>query len=116
MKLIRTSEVPTEERGGYRIRRLATEALPRPENVGLYQTMVPKGSKVSAHAHAGLKELLYFINPARVVVDGKDHLVGAGDFMILEPGEVHEIFADDEELTLLAFKLPNLVHDRVTPG
>ena len=113
MKVIRTRTVPTEERGGYRIRRLATEPLhPSPTNIGLYQTIIPKGSKVGEHAHEQLTELLLFLTPCQVKTDEGMLSFESGDFLILEPGEFHEIYAGDEEVRLMAFKLPNVVADR----
>ena len=114
MKIIRTKSVDIEERGGYRIRRLATETLPQnAENLGLYETIIPQGSKVGDHAHQDLKEVLLFLTECRVETDEGTCHFDAGDFLVLEAGEFHEIHADRGEVRLIAMKLPNLVGDRL---
>lgn len=114
MKIVRLNEVPDEERRGYSIKRLFTHTLAKnPENVGFYQTTIPKGSAVKNHYHKDLDEILYFITKGRVKVGSKTYSFNPGDMMILSPGDQHEIIADAEEVRLIAVKLPNIVNDKV---
>ena len=64
MKIIRIKDVPVEVRGGgsYSIKRLFTESLSKnPQNVGFYETTVPKGSVCGHHFHENLDEIILFL-------------------------------------------------------
>ena len=116
IKIIRLNEIPDEirEGGGYSIKRLFTEALSKnPDNVGFYQTTIPKGSRVKNHYHDKLDEILYFITSGKVRVGEKIYEFSPGDLMVLPPRSPHEIIADDKEVRLIAVKLPNIVDDKV---
>ena len=116
MKIIRLKEVPLEERGGYQIKRIVTEKLNfEPANVGIYKTIIPPGSKCPNHAHGQLDEILFFLSRAKV--DTKEGMLKfeKGDFLVIKPGEFHEIIAEDQEVSLIALKLPNHIKDRLDP-
>ena len=113
MRVIRTASVPTEDREGYRIRRLITEELcPTPTNVGIYETSIPQGSRVGEHAHEQLTEILLFLTSCKVGTEEGMLSFAKGDLLILEPDEFHEIYAHDENACLIALKLPNIIDDR----
>ena len=114
MKIIRLNHIPNEERDGYFIKRLFTHQLEKePNNVGFYQTTIPKGSIVKGHYHANLEEVLYFITKAKVKSESLTFSFEPGDIMILSPGDWHEIIAEEEDAKLIAVKLPNIVDDKV---
>ena len=114
MKIIRFNEIPNEQRKGYSIKRLCTEKLNKnPENIGFYETTIPPHSKVKKHIHQNLDEVLLFLTKAKVRVDSEVHSFNPGDIMILPPDSPHEIFAEEEEVKLIAVKLPNIVDDKV---
>jgi len=116
MKAIKLDNIPVEERGGYKIRRIVTQPLGfKPENIGLYQTIIPKNSKCSNHAHGRLDEIIFFLTKAKVKTKSSMLKFGEGDFLIIGAGEFHEIIAEDEEVRLIALKLPNIEDDRL-PG
>lgn len=114
MKTIRLKEIPLEERGGYQIKRIVTEKLNfRPENVGIYQTIIPPGNKCPNHAHGQLDEILFFLTRAKVKTESAMLEFEEGDFLIISPGEFHEIIAEEAEVRLIALKIPNIVDDRL---
>ncbi len=116
MKVIRLNEIALEERDGYKIKRVATEKLNfRPENIGLYQTIIPPQSKCPNHAHGKLDEIIFFLTKAKVRTQSGILEFRKGDFLVLSHGEFHEIIAEDEEVKLIALKLPNIVDDRLVP-
>lgn len=116
MKIIRINEVPIENRGDYSIKRLFTENLNhKPENVGLYETTIHPGNKVTYHYHSNLDEVIIFITKGRMKIGKKMHLFSEGDLVFLEKGRAHEIYADDTVVKLYAIKLPDIKEDKVLP-
>jgi quercetin dioxygenase-like cupin family protein len=114
MKIIRLTEVPIEERGGYRIKRIITKKLNfRPKNIGVYQTIIPPQSRCPNHAHGELDEILFFLTEAKVRTQEDMLEFREGDLLIISPNEFHEIIAEDHEIRLIALKLPNIVTDRI---
>lgn len=116
MKIVKLSEVPIEDRGQYSIRRLFTEKLHHnPKNVGLYETTIPPGEKVSYHYHANLDEVIIFVTNGRMKIGDEMHNFSPGDLVYLDSGSVHEIYADEIEVKLFAIKLPDIKDDKVLP-
>ena len=116
MKIIKYNEVPDEVRSGgaYSIKRLFTEPLSvKPDNIGFYQTTVPKGSSVAGHHHKNLDEVFYFLTKARLEIEGKMYNFEPKDMVFLKAGEKHEIYGDEEGVVLIAIKLPDLKEDKV---
>lgn len=114
MKIIKLNDVPDEERGGYSIKRLFTEALTQnPQNVGFFETTVPKGSVCKHHYHTKQDEIIYFITKGKMRVESKFYDFEPGDLVILRPGDKHEFVADENEVKLIAVRLPNIVDDKV---
>lgn len=115
MKIIRVDEVDDEVRGGgsYIIKRLITDELEHsPSNIGFYQTTVPKGSKVQYHSHSSLDEVFIFMTPGRAKIEDKEYRFRPKDIVFLRAGERHEIYADDEDVVLIAIKLPDNKEDK----
>jgi len=116
MKIIRYKDVPDEIRGGgaYSIKRILTEKLNyNPDNIGFYQTTIPPGSKVAGHYHEHLDEAFIFLTKAKVILEGKEYHFEPKDLVFLKGGEKHEIIAEDEEVVLIALKLPDHKEDKV---
>ena len=114
MKIIKLKEVPIEERGSYSIKRLFTEQLSKnPQNVGFYETTVPKGNVCGHHFHEELDEIIIFLTKAKVRVEQEIYDFESGDIIILKPGDKHEFIAEENEVKLIAIKLPNIVDDKV---
>ena len=114
MKIIRLNEIPDEDRKGYSIKRLFTMPLSqRPENVGLYETTVPKGSVCKLHKHDQLDEIIYFITKAKAKLGKEIYSFEPGDMIFLSPGDIHEFIAEECDLKLIAIKLPNNKDDKV---
>lgn len=117
IKIIRSNEVLSEKRGkygGYSIKRLFTEALNKnPKNLGFYETTIRPKDSVKNHYHKDLDEILYFITKGKVKVNDNIYTFNPGDIIILPPENPHEIIADEEEVRLIAIKLPNIVNDKI---
>lgn len=115
MKLIKSNDVPVEERDGYNIKRLLTEDLEHDhENMGFYITTIPKESRVKMHYHPKGLEILIFLTKGTIEVEEGKVDVMPYDVIFLEPGEKHEISAaDDDEMKLIAVRVPNYSDDKV---
>ena len=114
MKIIRINEVPIEERGGYSIKRLCTEELLKnPENIGFYETTIPKGSTCPSHAHENLDEFIIFLSKAVMEINDEIYNFENGDIVVLRPGDKHEFRAIHNEIKLIAIKTPNIPEDKV---
>lgn len=114
MEIIKIKDVEVEDRGEYTIKRLFTTVLSHsPQNAGIYETTIPPKSAVKNHYHANLDEIIYFITKGYVKINFKEVEFDEGDLLILDSGDTHEIYAKDEEVRLIAIKLPNNVEDKV---
>lgn len=114
MKIIRLKDMPVEMKKGYSIKRLFTEHLScNPENVGFYETTVPKGSICRHHYHEKLDEIILFLTKAKMRAEKDIYIFETGDIVILNPKDRHEFIAEDNEVRLIAVKLPNIVDDKV---
>ncbi|MBW2981171.1 cupin domain-containing protein [Candidatus Woesearchaeota archaeon] len=114
MKIIRLKDIQKEEKNGYSIKRLFTLPLSKkPDNVGLYETTIPLGSVCGHHYHENLDEIIFFLTKGRIRSNDKIYDVEPGDLLFLYPGDKHEFIADDNEIRLIAIKLPNIVDDKV---
>ena len=108
MKIVRRDHVPDEDRGGYIIKRLVTTPLKlNTDNYGLYETITPKGSECSLHYHAELHEVIYFITKGKLMTKDGVEEMGAGDLVVLDPGDAHGILADENDVINYSIKLPN---------
>ncbi len=114
MKIIHRDDIADEDRGGYSIKRIFTTVLSHsPANAGIYETTIPPNFAVKNHYHANLDEIVYFITKGYVKINLEEVEFDEGDLLILNSGEAHEFYAKDEEVRLLAIKLPNNVDDKV---
>jgi len=114
MKIIKIKDVSVEDRGEYSIKRMFTTVLSHsPTNAGIYETTIPPNRAVKNHYHANLDEIIYFITKGYVKIDFEEVEFDEGDLLILESGDSHEIYAKDEEVRLIAIKLPNIANDKV---
>lgn len=114
MKIIKLKEIPVEEKKGYSIKRLFTEVLScNPQNVGFYETTIPKGSVCKHHYHKELDEIILFLTTAKMRVEQEIYDFETGDIVILNPSDKHEFIAENNEVKLIAVKLPNIPDDKV---
>ncbi|MCH8304702.1 MAG: hypothetical protein IIB94_06170 [Candidatus Marinimicrobia bacterium] len=114
MEIIKLKDVEVEDRGDYSIKRMYTAVLSHaPQNAGIYETTIPPNCAVKNHFHASLDEIIYFITKGYVKINFEEVEFDEGDLLILDSGDSHEIFAKDEEVRLIAIKLPNKVDDKV---
>jgi len=100
------------DRDSYRKRVLAFE-----EDIGsdgnlLQVVEIEPGDHVEPHRHHETEEVFYILQPGgTLVIEGEELRPDAGDVIICEPGDVHEVFNDtDGVFRILVFKV-NLAED-----
>jgi quercetin dioxygenase-like cupin family protein len=115
MEIIRRNDVDTIDRGGYLIKRLFTKVFKNPpQDVGFYESTIPKGEICKEQWHKESYEAVYFLTPGVARINGEEHKVGVGDLVIVDPGEKHEWRALDKDLVLFALRFPHLIEDKYT--
>jgi len=115
MEIVRRKEVEDIERGDYRIKRLFTKIFQKlPENVGFYETTIPKGKVCKEQWHQQSYEVVYFLTHGSAKLKNETYTFEKGDLVILNPGEKHEWQAVDQDLVVFAMRFPNLLKDKYT--
>lgn len=114
MKIIRLNGISEEDRNGYTIKRILTEPLKHnPENIGFYLTTIPALSEVKCHFHPLAVEMIIFLTSGTIKSGQETHHLSTGDLVVISPKEKHEIIADNE-VKLVAVRIPNFPDDKVT--
>ncbi|MFB7272095.1 cupin domain-containing protein [Streptomyces sp. NPDC056244] len=67
------------------------------------------------HYHQHLYEIFYFLDPADYSVGEQTVRLGAGDLLVLEPGDVHGALPVAHPVRLLVFHVPKVPGDKVQP-
>ena len=117
MKVYRISESETKGRAGYTASYVADIVFSSPaSSTGVIVVKVPRNTKTEPHAHAILEEIFVVMNRTRMGVGDTILDLDPGDVVVADPGEAHwfETYHDDD-LTLIALKVPNLKDDKVSP-
>ncbi len=83
---------------GSEIREWAGPVSAPARNQSLAEATVPVGGATAQHYHRATEEL-YLISAGRgrLVIDGEERLLEAGDCALIPPGAVHKIFNAGEE-------------------
>lgn len=105
MDVYRASETQASQAGRYFRRPLLVTERMRAFMLGLEPNFA-----VQNHAHAESDELLYVFSGSAsfLLGDGSVEEVSAGDAVVLDPGEWHQITTGASPLDMLAVVAPNL--------
>jgi len=98
---------------GSSIRELAGIPSGNSVNQSLAEATVPPGEATIAHLHRRSEEIYLFTNGSgRMRLDDTERLVRTGDCVVIPPGIVHKLWADDDEpLVLLCCCAPAYSHE-----
>ena len=98
---------------GSEIRELAGVPAGNSANQSLAQATVPPGASTEAHYHRTSEEIYLFTSGAgRMILDGEEAAVRAGDCVVIAPGAEHRLVNDgDRPLVLLCCCSPPYSHD-----
>ncbi|MGC2661501.1 MAG: cupin domain-containing protein [Bryobacteraceae bacterium] len=67
-------------------------------NHSLAQVAVPSGKLSPRHYHRVLEETYFLLQgKARMIIDGREFALLPGEACLIRPGEVHQVFNDEEE-------------------
>ena len=114
MKFVDENEKEWEDRRGYSKKILYdTKDLPGHTNK-LQRMKLPKGTKVAKHYHKETTELFYGLKGSAIFnIGGKEFEFKAGDAVLCEEGEVHEVVNVPEDFHFLTFKINKKENDTV---
>lgn len=98
---------------GSEIRELAGVPAGNSANQSLAQATVPPGASTQAHYHRRSEEIYLFTAGAgRMILDGEEAAVRAGDCVVIAPGAKHQLVNDGPEpLVLLCCCAPPYSHE-----
>lgn len=98
---------------GSSIRELAGVPSGNATNQSLAEAVVPPGGATIAHFHRLAEEIYLFTHGrGRMRLGDEQRVVSAGDCVVIPPGTVHKIWADDQEpLVVLCCCAPPYSHE-----
>jgi len=73
------------------------------------------GEGVPHHYHRSQTEVFLFLDKGVITIEGEEHEMENGDLLVCEPGEMHEVPAQ-EEFRIIVFKLDYEHDDTVWVG
>ena len=93
---------------GSQIREWAGRVSAPARNQSLAEATIPVGAATTAHLHRTTEELyLVSAGRGRLVIDGEERAVGAGDCALIPPGAAHKLFnVGDEPLRVVCACAP----------
>jgi quercetin dioxygenase-like cupin family protein len=78
-----------------------------------YRVSIAPGQVTAVSYHRKAEELYYVLSgTGKALLDGKEHVLKAGDFLRLPPGTRHGFVTADEELRMLNIHSPGSRPDR----
>lgn len=97
---------------GSSIRELAGIPSGNSTNQSLAEAVVPPGGAIAAHFHRRTEEIYLFTEGSgRMRLGDDERAVRAGDCVVISPGSVHKLWADEREpLVLLCCCSPPYSH------
>jgi mannose-6-phosphate isomerase-like protein (cupin superfamily) len=114
MHLVKLDDLePFTTLDGSTIREIAGPAWTPARNQSLAEATVPAGGRTVPHYHRVTEELYFFTaGRGRMTLGDDERDVGAGDCVVIPPGEVHGLLnTGDEPLVLLCCCAPAYSHD-----
>jgi mannose-6-phosphate isomerase-like protein (cupin superfamily) len=98
---------------GSTIREIAGPAWTPARNQSLAEATVPVGGRTVAHYHRVTEELYFFTaGSGQMTLGDEERAVGAGDCVVILPGQVHGLVnTSDEPLVLLCCCAPAYSHE-----
>ncbi|MBS3795327.1 MAG: cupin domain-containing protein [Candidatus Thorarchaeota archaeon] len=115
MEIYRANEAEPKKRVGYTATYVADITLKQEiDNIAFIVVHLDAGARTEPHVHRSLQEAFVFLDATEMGVDENKFSVGAGDVVLVDPGEAHWFSAPaDRGISFLAIKLPNIPDDKV---
>jgi mannose-6-phosphate isomerase-like protein (cupin superfamily) len=104
---------PFTTKDGSEIRELAGIPTGNSANQSLAEATVPPGGETEEHFHRASEEIYFFTSGSgRMLLDGEESEVTAGDTVVIPPGSAHKLWnTGGEPLRLLCCCSPPYSHD-----
>jgi len=116
MRIFRFAESESKSGAGYTANYVADIDFRKSvETAGAIIVKIPRNTKTTPHSHIILEEVFIVMNRTRMGVGKQIINLEAGDVVVAEPHEEHwfETYKD-EDVTVIALKVPNLKDDKIT--
>ena len=114
MQIVRASDTPADMRpDGREVKYLSEiEINMHVDKIALIEAIHPADFSEKQHSHQKSFEVFYFLDPANYKINGEDHYINAGDYVVLEPGDVHGATDIGNKTRILVLKLPFIADDK----
>lgn len=112
MEIVRRSEIePYVTRDGSQIREWVAPGTPG-RRQSLAEATVPAGSATLAHYHR-VSEEIYLVTSGsgRLRLGDETRSIAPGDCIVIPPGTVHQLWADDAPLVVVCSCVPPYSHE-----
>lgn len=103
MRTLRASEAVWEEGIGYE-KRIRLDGIDLPFSY-MQEVRFDRGIGVPPHRHERQTEVFYFLSPGTLLINGEMLEMSAGDIVVCEPGDVHEVPQPGVPFALLVIKV-----------
>lgn len=114
MQIIRASESSADIRpDGREVKYLSEiDINMHVDKIALIEAIHPADFTEGLHSHPKSYEIFYFIDPANYKINGETYKINAGDYIVLEPGDVHGAVDIRNKTKILVLKLPFIADDK----
>lgn len=116
MEIILPDSQKVKERGGAGGYIVKTTSIPINKMVdvlGFYRAIIPAYSKADEHYHEKFVEIFYTLTSMRIKINGVESKLPPRTIIVLQPGDRHEEYADEESIEYLVLKLPEINGDKI---
>lgn len=105
MKIIRADALDWEPGKGYEKRKMLEGAGVQGSFSYIQEVRFRDGESVSPHFHHKQTEIFYFLEKGSLIMKGENLDLQAGDIVVCEPSDVHEVPPVEKEFSILVIKL-----------
>ncbi|MBD3405196.1 MAG: hypothetical protein GF411_03555 [Candidatus Lokiarchaeota archaeon] len=114
VRIFRRAHAPTKGKAGYIAEYVADITLQKNvDSAGFILVQIPSKTRTVPHAHTELQEIFVTLNRTKIGVGSQVFELEKGDIVIVDPSESHYFLTYDEQVTIIAIKIPNLKDDKV---
>ena len=114
MQIVRASETSADIRpDGREVKYLSEiEINMHVDKIALIEAIHPADLSEQQHSHPKTYDIFYFLDPANYRINGEDYYINSGDYLILEPGDIHGAIDIKNRTRILVLKLPFIADDK----
>lgn len=110
MRLFRESDAEEVQGQGY-LKRVVLPSGELPDGMFIQEVLFRAGDRVALHHHKVQTEVFIPLSKGAFVVNGEEAVIGPGDILICEPGDVHGNPIIKEDFRIMVLKLDHAWND-----